>query len=326
MRATLVAVAVVALAQVAVLPFAVNDSSSSHGTGWIGHIALPVRISTTIVNWGASNLYRRTTTLEGLLVGAVVAALVGLLLVFGADRQTRWGALVAAAVAAFVFIAPLVLGAVGFDYFLSRNEIPAFVPCALVLAAACLAPRARLAGGVLAVVLLAVFALTAINVQTHPYLQRPNWRGLAQAIGPASVTRAVLVDNGTTADALKIYLPGVHWTQPLRRRTLISEVDVIGARKKLRLAPDQTPTGAATLSARPLVGGIGHALPLRVAAPGTRLVAHFRFKSWVVARFALVRPERISNGRLAVIARRFFTHSPSTLLIFVQRPVHLTRG
>jgi mannosyltransferase len=184
-RATTIAVGVVAAAQVAMLPFAFVDASASRGAGWIAAIPRLHRVAETVIEWGASNLYRRTTTPEGLVAGAALAIAVALLLILGGDRRTRRGAGVAAAIAAFVFVAPLALGLLGPDYFYSRNEIPAFVPVVTVLAAACAAPRARAAGAALAVVLLAVFFVTAIDVQTHPYLQRPDWRSVALALGPA---------------------------------------------------------------------------------------------------------------------------------------------
>ena len=114
----------------------------------------------------------------------------------------------AGSVAAFVFLAPLALGLAGEDYFLSRNEIPAFVPVVVLLAAACSAPRARAAGAILAVVLLGIFCFAAFDVQTHRYLQRPDWRDVARSLGAGDLPRAILAADGTTADPLKIYLPG----------------------------------------------------------------------------------------------------------------------
>ena len=73
---------------------------------------------------------------------------------------------VAGVIAAFAFGAPLVLAQFGYDYFLSRNVIPASVPVVTVLAAVCVAPQARAAGALLAVALLAAFSITAIDVHT----------------------------------------------------------------------------------------------------------------------------------------------------------------
>jgi mannosyltransferase len=322
-RATTIAVGVVAAAQAAMLPFAFLDASASHGAGWIAAIPRLHRVAQTVIEWGASNLYRRTTTPEGLVAGAALAIAVALLLILGGDRRTRRGAGVAAAIAAFVFVAPLALGLLGPDYFYSRNEIPAFVPVVTVLAAACAAPRARAAGAALAVVLLAVFFVTAIDVQTHPYLQRPDWRNVALALGPALAPRAILAADGTAADPLKIYLPGVSWVQPHARLVLVSEIDVVGGTKRIQLAAALTPTPRSQeRQARPEAKlgepPAGAPVPRSVPPPGARLLARFKVDNWIVARFALDRPALVSVNSLTRIAPRFFRRTPAALLIFMQ--------
>jgi mannosyltransferase len=322
-RLTRAAVGVVAFVQLLMLPLAVNDASAAHGVAWISASPPQNRIAATFVEWGASNLDRRTTTPEGLAIGLILIVALVLLIGRRGDERMRWGARVAAVVTAVVFLAPLALGAIGIDYFLSRNEIPAFIPVTVIVAAACTAPRARWAGGLLAAALLVVFALTAINVQTHTYLERPDWRGLADKIGPATTPRAVLAADGTTADALKIYLPGVHWTQLPDKRELVSQIEVVGVTKKIQLAVAQEATGASGV-----LRAAGHhhrhhppkAQPRKVAPPGTVLLDRYRFKNWIVARFALEHPMYISTDGLARIAGRFFTHVPAALLIFFQHP------
>jgi mannosyltransferase len=324
-RAAAIAVAAVAAVQVAMLPFAVADASASHGAGWIARTPRLNRITTMVIEWGASNLYRRGTKLEGLAGGLVLAVVVVVLLVRGGDSISRRGAKVGAAIAGFVFLVPLALGFAGPDYFLSRNEIPAFVPLVTVVAAACVAPRARLAGAAVAVVLLALFCFTTVDVQTHPYLERPNWRAVAKSLGPASAPRAILAADSTTADPLKIYLPGVAWVQPQARRVLISEIDIVGATKRLALAQ---PTGLTTPATGRSVGAgaeppgrklkPGSPEPRSVAPPGARLLTRFRVDNWIVARFALIRPERVSILELERMAPRFFRRTPARLLIFTQ--------
>ena len=325
--ATVIAVGIVGAVQLAMLPFAVSDASGSHGVGWIGRVSRVHRVATTVVEWGASNLYRRTTNAEGLALGAALIIAVVLILTFGGERRARRGAAVAAAIAAFVFIVPLALGLVGQDYFLSRNEIPAFVPVVTVIAAACAAPRARVAGAALAVILLGIFCASAVEVQTHAYLGRPDWRNVARALGPALVPRAILAADGTTADPLKIYLPGVNWVQPHARRVLVSEIDIVGATKRLRLTDGSALSSSPPVSSSSLLpGGTGSAsrrrrgvsLPRSVAPAGTRLIARFRVDNWVVARFALDRPQRVSVDSLTRRAPKFFRQTPAALLVFMQ--------
>jgi hypothetical protein len=130
--------------------------------------------------WGVSIMYRRATVDEGLLAGAALLAIAVLLLIAGGDRRTWRGAAVAGALAGLVWVAPLVLGLLGHDHFLSRNVMPAVV----ALGAACTVRGARALGAALAVALLAMFVHATMQVQTTPYLQRPDWRAVAHALGP----------------------------------------------------------------------------------------------------------------------------------------------
>jgi hypothetical protein len=302
-----------------------------------------------------SILYRRTTVAAGLIGGAVLVLVVVLLAVFGGDRRTRVAVAVAGALAALVWILPLALGIVSHshDYFLSRNVMPSVVPLAVAIGAACAAPRLRLVGGALALALLVLFAIGAIRVQSRPWFHRPDWRGVAAALGPATVPRAILAANGTTADPLKIYLPGVHWSEPPGSRRLIREVDVVGAIKRLPLVAGRPtdfrgvkrPTALRDVKLPPAVGGVtrptglrgvgeratslrgvrrrragpmGRPVPTVRAPRGMRLIARFRFHNWVLARFALQRPLRVTSRQLAALAPRVFRRVPVALLAFFQ--------
>jgi mannosyltransferase len=316
-RVVALGVAAVAVVQAAMLPFAFIDSG--HGTGWIAAIPRLTRIAQATAEWGVSIVYRRTTTLEAVLGGGALLLAVGLLLAFGGDRRTRSGAGVALTIGGFVWLAPLALGYLGQDYFLSRNVMPAIVPAATVLAAACVVPRARLLGGALAVALLAMFSLAALRVQTHAYLQRPNWRNVARVLGPASAPRALLVANGTTADPLKVYLPNVPWVQNQSTRHLIREVDIVGATKQLALVPIPL-TGMRALLQGPFAHPVGSPVPRSVSVRGARLVTRFRVQSWILARYELARPMRISIKQLIAIAPRYFRRTPRDVLVFFQAP------
>jgi mannosyltransferase len=311
------AVAVVAAAQLAMLPFALIDTS--HGTSWIAATPRVNRISAAISEWGVSILYRRTPVRDGLLAGAALLAILAALVLVGGDRRTRAAAAVGAGLTAVVWGAPLALAYLGQDYFLSRNLMPAVAPAIILLSAACVAPRARAAGAALAAALLALFSYAALRVQTHPYLERPNWRAVAHALGPATVPRAILAAGGTTADPLKIYLPRVAWNEPPRRTMVIDEVDIVGATKKLPLvvAHVRGPGGRLTGD---LFTPLGRPVPRGVAPRGARLIARFRVNNWILARFALAHPQRISVGQLIALAPRFFRATPQALLVLLQPP------
>jgi 4-amino-4-deoxy-L-arabinose transferase-like glycosyltransferase len=313
-RAVIAAVGVVAAVQAAMLPLALTDTS--HAAGWIAKIPRPNRISGMATEWLASIANRLLTVSEGLWVGAIFVAIVVTLVIVSGDRRTWTAARVAGGIAAFVVLVPLALGVLGHDYFLSRNEIPAFIPLATLVASACVAPRARVLGVPFAIGLLILFSAATLRVQTHPNLQRPDWRNVARALGPAGTTRVIIAADGTTADPLKIYMPHVSWVQPQGRRVKIDEVDVVGAIKRLPLAArsNLTPT------AGPAPPTHGRPLPKAVAPPGTRLLARFRVNNWVIARFGLDHPIRVSIHRLIAMAPRYFRLTPRSLLLFFQQP------
>lgn len=308
------AVAVVAAVQVAMLPFALLDTG--HGVGWIAQIPRHVRFAQAISEWGVSIMYRRTTLDQGLLGGAALLVAAGLLLALGGDRQIRRGAAVAAVIGGAVWILPLLAALFGQDYFLSRNLIPAVVPLAVVLGAACAVPRLRVFGSLLAVVLTATFAYATIQVQTHAYLQRPDWRSVAHALGPPLLPRAILAANGTTADPLKIYLPRVKWAQPKSQEVWVSEIDVVGDRKQLPLRPISI-----DLPKQPpiLITARGAPTPALLSPRGARLVDRFIVRNWVIGRFVLDRPRRMSVNQLIALAPEYFHRTPNALLVFFQR-------
>ncbi len=313
-RLTAAAVATVAAVQTAMLPLALIDTG--HGVGWIAQTPRQVRLSEAIAEWGVSIMDRRSTLDQGLLGGAALLVAAGLLLALGGDPRARRGAAVAALIGGAVWILPLLAGLLGQDYFLSRNVIPAVVPFAVVLGGACAAPRLRVLGGLLAVALVAMFTYATIEVQTQSYLQRPDWRSVARALGTTTEPRAILVANGFTADPLKLYLPHVSWVQPQSQRVWVQEIDVVGDRKRIPLRPvrivlpKQAPIW---FTAR------GAPTPAFNAPRGTRLVDRFMVRSWVIGRFVLDRPRQMTVKQLIALAPEYFHRTPNALLIFFQR-------
>ena len=322
-REVVLALAVVAAAQAAMLPFALADTS--HGLGWIAVQPKLTRIGQGILDWNVNQLYRSISVRDGLIGGAVLAAIVTLLVNWRRERATREGVRLAATVAGFVILVPLLLSFVGEDYWISRNLIAGFVPLITVIAAACVNPRARVAGGGLAIALLAIFTYATIDVQTTGSLQRAHWQAVADSLGAAPVARMVVASGGTTADPLKIYLPGVNWVQPQNRMVTIRELDVIGELKTVRLVGSRRPPRGREITfgtpdrRKPLAG---LALPRKKAPPGTVLLWRRHIATWIVARFRFAHPRRINILGLIAILPRFYIHAPRSLLVFEQRKVH----
>ncbi len=259
-----VAVGVVAVVEAALVPLAVSDTS--HPLGWLTQFPLSTRIQQVPITFAFNTLYRSSMVNWGLLGAGVLAAAMIMLLVIGANRHELRGAGIAASLTAFALIVPLLLALVGHDFYIARALIPAWVPLAVVVGAACTASGARWAGAALATVLAVSFVLASIRISNHPQYQRPNWRGVASALGTSSAQRAIVVYNGQLAtDPLQIYLRGVPWGGAGTGPVTVSEIDVVGSQYD---RPSTNLPGGATIVSRRVVDGF-QVVRFRLGRPWT---------------------------------------------------------
>jgi uncharacterized membrane protein len=279
-----VVLALVALAVVggALIPHLV--AHQSHPAGWIDNFRLSVRIRQVPVAFGFSPQYQSQTALTyGLLASAVLVGAMIVLLLVGADGPELRGAGLAAGLAAFVLLVPLVIALLGHDYYEPRALIPAVIPLAIAVGAACAAPRARVAGAGLAAVLCALFVYAVVKITTDHRYQRADWTGVAAALGPAPATRAIAAYDGTFATApLAVMMPGVAWT-----------------------GPDQTPQisqAPVTVSEVDVVGDVGQSVSAHLP-DGVRTTSFRQVDNYLVYRFSLTRPWRgVTPQEIAVRA------------------------
>jgi uncharacterized membrane protein len=267
-RVSVTAVGAVAVAQLAVLPLAIGDTS--HPLNWLSAFPLSVRVQQVPVEFGLSSLYQSSLVTYGLLGAAILCGCLIALLVIGASRSELTGAGIAAGLALFVVLVPLILAVLGRDYYIARNLLPAWIPLAVVIGAACTTRRARAPGAVLAVVLLGLFIWAGIRIDGNPQYQRPDWRGLAATLGPATGPRAIVAYDGTSAAGpLAVYLPGVRWTAatqappPATVPVRVTEVDVVANDYIGR--PKPLPAGTRLISARRVHGYIAERFALSPA-------------------------------------------------------------
>jgi mannosyltransferase len=264
-RAAVLACAAVAVAQAAILPMALSDTS--HPLGWIQTFPQSVRIKQVPVDFALSSLYHSAIVTKGLLGAAIVAIIVAGLLV-AARPPERAGALLAAGIAAFVLLVPLVLAWAGRDYYFSRNMIGAWIPLAVVLGAACTAARARVAGAALGVVLVGAFLYAGIRIDNNPQYQRPNWRGVATALGTPVVRRAVVADDGDfAAQPLSVYLRDTPWPSGANSPTSVNEIAIVGG--MWQTIPSTLPAGVRLISRTPVDGYLVTRFALKPAWQGT---------------------------------------------------------
>ncbi len=147
-RASVLCLAGLGVAVLALIPHVTPRLSNP--AQFIVGVPLAQRIQQVPVTFGMSTLWQSNLVSWGLIGAAVLAAaVIALLLIGGDDRELR-GAGLAAALAAVVLLVPLLLALLGHDDYLARGLMPAWIPLAIVIAAACTAsscPRSRRPAG-----------------------------------------------------------------------------------------------------------------------------------------------------------------------------------
>ncbi len=124
----------------------------------------------------------------GLAVAAaacVAVAFAGLVLTF--PRQQARTLLLAGSVAAAGVVTPVLLAALGADYFNSLYVVGAIAPAVLVVAAAFSRTTWTRAAGA---VLIAISLIAVVSVVNDPALQRTDWRGAAAVVAAGRTPRS----------------------------------------------------------------------------------------------------------------------------------------
>jgi mannosyltransferase len=285
-RLVVPAVAVVLAVGLALLPLISAQVNPTH-IGWIDHSSLSSRIFETGVSFLAGETghviaeppRERYALIPAVLIGAALL----LVALRGSPRERR-GALLGLAVG--VGVALLACGAVlaGKDYIVERNLLPALVPLAAVVAVGFAVNGARRLGLVCAAVLCVYWLAYDVYVTRTPNLQRPDFRDLADQLGPPSRPRAIVTWK-LAADPIRFYLHG-----PARRAYRgvlpIREIDVVSkpvvARKPVGLPPGFRPVERRRLERLTLI---------RYVSPRIQQVP-----------FHVLRDARTGFGRNAVVA------------------------
>jgi mannosyltransferase len=225
-RRVVPAVAAIALAATALLPLLLDQINPQH-INWIEGGSVGWRL------WGSANSFLAGET--GPVIGeplrprfalvpaVAVAVSLALLLWRGAPRLRR-SAGVALAIGAGVVVLVLLAAAVGKDYLIARNLLPALVPLVAVVALGFTAARPRLSL-VLVGALCAYWLAFAIYVTQTPNLQRPDFRAVGQALGAPVAARAI-VSWRLASDPIRWYLPGKA-VQTYGGTLEVREVDVV---------------------------------------------------------------------------------------------------
>jgi mannosyltransferase len=229
-RVVLPALVAVGAAGAALLPLIAAQTNSTH-IGWIEESGLGGRFFQTGVSFligETGHVIAEPPRVHYALLPVIGVALAALaLLALGSRRERRGGAIglvVGLGVLALAGLAALG----GKDYVVERNLLPALVPLVAVVALGLGASRAHLAGVLVASVLCAFWLAFDVYVTQTPNLQRPDYRGVAAALGPARVPRAI-VSWRLAGDPLRWYLDdgALRW---YGGGEAVREVDLVGKR------------------------------------------------------------------------------------------------
>jgi mannosyltransferase len=271
-RATLGAAGIVAAVAAALLPVALHQSQHAGG-------ALDTPLETRVAQVPLQLLvgYGVWAMPIGKLAAAASALLVGLavwLLLRRSPAEVQRGAALAAGVASFAVAAPILSAYAGIDYLKTFYLIGSLPLFAIAVAQGFAATRA----GSVAAAAVVTIGLSVIGlVAATPWLQRPDLRGVASALGPPTVARAIVLAPTSRID---VYMSGLR-SFPARGRPISEVVFVSLPVKEAGEVPD---------------------VPRRLSSPfavagfkGSRHVFADRF---TILRFRAPRPRGVSREAL----------------------------
>jgi hypothetical protein len=216
------------------------------------------------------------------------------LLVIGASNRELRGAGLAAAMAGCVLLVPLLLALLGHDYFIDRALIPAWIPLAIVIGAACTTQRTWAPGVAFGAIAVAGLIFAQVRVEHNIQYQRPDWRGVAHALGPAQSSRAIVLYNGSLGTLpVAYYLPHSRWAIPPQTVLSVGEVDVVAS--------------------------IWEPAP-RSLPPGTKLLSHTRVADFAVDRFRVSPAWQLTPGAILASAGRLVAPAPLERNLVIQAP------
>ncbi len=176
--------------------------------GWIEESLLSTRFFETGVSFlvgETGHVIAESPRERYALLPAVLFAVALLLVAVRGSRRERRGALIGVAIGSGVAVLALVAALTGKDYVVERNLLPALLPLAIAAALGFAADRARRLGLLLAVVLCAYWVAFGVHVTQTPNLQRPDFRGITEQLGPPRGPRAIVTWK-LAADPVRFYL------------------------------------------------------------------------------------------------------------------------
>ncbi len=253
-RGALLAVGAVAAAGVALLPLLLAQAGNPYDIAGTSLVLRLVQIPKQFLLG-----YRGPLALPFGLLGALLVAGGAWLLLRRTPRLVRDRALLLAGIGAIGVALPLLAALAGADYLNTRNLLPALIPLLAALAVSYAASDAPRTGLALLAGLCAISLAIVVTVAADAQYQRPDWKGLARALGTTGATRALVVSPANGELALRYYRPRIRTMGPAGAQ--VREVDVV------TVAGSRDPGKAPEL---PALTGTALAVPGFRPAPGTR--------------------------------------------------------
>jgi hypothetical protein len=268
-------------------------STRALGAKTVSNTSLTVRvlrIPKTFLVGGEIPAKREVTAIASVLILAAIW-----LLVFRATAQDRREAVPAIGIGAAMIAIPIVLAAAGKDYVLPYYLIAAIVPFGIAVATGFAVSRVGL---VLAAALCVLSLGLVAAVDATPRYQRENWRGAANALGPAHVNRVLVVtpsDIATllTDTPLPLYQPRLR--QIRVGGASVSEIDILA----VRVTGSALPTRLDNVPHRPF-----------------RLAAEEKDETFTLFRYVSPRPVHVT--RQGLLKSHLGDWPPHRITIFTQ--------
>jgi mannosyltransferase len=225
-RAVRLAVGLVALCGLALIPLALSQNSTGHDS-WIANSPFGLRLAQVLPQFliGTGAPIRKLLKYLAFVLAAASLALLG----YRARGTERRGPVIGGYLAIVGFLLSLVFAAAGSDALITRNILPLWLPAAILVGGGLAGARARLLGLIIAAALCAIGLTAAIGVAADYNLQRPDWRPVASALGPApapGTSRLILIQHYKTLLPLSLYTPHLSFLRAHLARD-VTEIDVI---------------------------------------------------------------------------------------------------
>jgi mannosyltransferase len=242
-RRAMLATAAIAPVGLALIPLAVTQESGDRRNGFT-ETPLASRVGETALNLVGSekptafagNAEIDRVQLVATVGGALLLAAAVALTATRASREEQGGAIVAGVVSGGALVLPLLLAVLGLDFINPRNLIGALVPLLIVVAIGFGSRGAGKTGLTAGAATCALFAGVLVAVQVSAQMQRPDWRGAAEALASTGEAPVFVVPrNGD--DPLAYYLGARRPAGFGQRRIRAREIDVLSTNYRVKRPP-----------------------------------------------------------------------------------------